>query len=170
MLSSRLSPLYAAILLLTALPYCARADATADARKAIQTLYDRESAAAEKKDAKGTTGQITPDYIGIGKGGSRSDAAQLRQDVQMLLSMFKTLKVSQTVQSLTLKGNQAVVTMKAHIVGLIGDPSSQKTHQMVVDSVSEDTWVRSGARGWLLRRSKTISERSLADGKPLPGK
>jgi ketosteroid isomerase-like protein len=170
MLSLRTPPLCAVIPLLVVVSLGAKADATADARKSIQALYDRESASAEKKDAAGTVGQITPDYVGIGKGGSRSDAAQLRKDVQMLLTMFKTLKVNQNVQSLALKGNQAVVTMKAHIVGIMVDPSSRKTHQMVMDSVSEDTWVRSGAKGWLLHLSKTISERALADGKPLPGK
>jgi hypothetical protein len=61
------------------------------------------------------------------------------------------------------------VTSKVHLEGLMLDPNTKQSHKMVMDGISQDTWIK-GAKGWLMKRSKSVSEKTVVDGKPLPGK
>jgi ketosteroid isomerase-like protein len=141
------------------------ADPTDDARKSIQAVYDRISAAVDKKDVSAATIHYTPDFDMVDRNGIRNNLAANRQQLQALFSMLKNIKATQTIQSLSLKGNQAMVTEHTHLEGIAIDPRSKKACKFVGDNISLDTWVK-GPKGWMQKRSKTLNERTTIDGKP----
>lgn len=165
MFSARRSPLFTVMGLLAVSASHAAADVAADARKAIQVIYDHEVTAYAKKDIKGITAILTPDFESIEKNGDRINAVQSIETIRQTFRMLRTFTVSQNIQNLTLKGDQAIVTSRSHLEGTIADEQTGKPHKVVGDSVTVETWVKS-RQGWLLKRSKTISERNIMDGKP----
>jgi ketosteroid isomerase-like protein len=145
----------------------AHADATTEARKAIQAAYDHMSAAVEKRELNGVTAFYTPDFEMTERGGTRNNLAASRRQIQFMLGMLKTIKATQVIQTFTLKGNQAVVTEHTHMDGIMLDPQTKRPHKFVGDNISQDIWIK-GAKGWLQRRSQTLTERTTIDGKPQP--
>jgi uncharacterized protein (TIGR02246 family) len=145
----------------------ARADAAAEARKAIQAVYARGDAAMTKKDANAILSLYTPDYEQTSLKGQKITLAQAKQAIPMLFQQAKTIQSKTTIQKFSLKGSEAVVTVKQHATLTALNPQTQKTSKLVVDETSEDTWAK-GAKGWLMKRSRTLAEQQMLDGKPLP--
>jgi ketosteroid isomerase-like protein len=168
MMNARNSLRYAATCLLVCLTLHAHADANADARKAIQAAYDRNSAAGNKRDLAGSLTIYTPDYVSTDKSGKKTDLKQMHDQMKLIFGMFKTFKVTQSVQSLQLKGNEAQITLKSHLEGTLSNPQTKQAHTFTADMASNETWVKT-PKGWLNKRSNTISEKEMMDGKPLPG-
>ncbi|HZO87155.1 MAG TPA: nuclear transport factor 2 family protein [Chthonomonadaceae bacterium] len=155
--------LYAAL----ALAPLATADATADARKAIQTAYNQANAAMARKDVNGGLAHFAPDFEAVTRNGKKIMLPQIRQQLQQI-TMMQSIRAKSTIQKFRLKGNQAVVTVKEH-ADLTGvNPQNKQKLTMSIDSVSEDTWVKSG-KGWLQKRSKSLRETAKINGKPIPG-
>jgi len=141
------------------------ADPAADARKSIQAAYDSVSVAVEKRDIKGVTAFYTPDFQTTQRDGRRITLAEERRQIQMMFLMMKNIKATQIVQTLTLKGNLATVTAKTHMEGIMFDPDTKRSHKFAGDNISLDSWVK-GSRGWMLKNSRTLNERTLLDDKP----
>ena len=159
----------AALLLLgvLALP-SARADATGEARKAIQAAYDKMNAALARKDVKGAFTVLTPDVEQITLDGRKFDAAQMRQQMTQALAAAKSVKSQTTVQKLTLKGGStAQVLVRSRVAIVLTDPQTNKPITFVGEETSQDTWIKT-ARGWLGKRSKTLSKKETVNGRPMP--
>jgi ketosteroid isomerase-like protein len=163
MLFSHRSLLYAVLIVPLASP--AYADPIADARKAIQTAYDRMSAAVVNRDINGILAYYTTDYESIQRNGTQDGPAESRHQIQIMFNMMKSIKVSQAVQNVTLKGNTAQVLEKTHLEGITSDAQTKKPHKFIGDYVSDDIWVK-GPKGWLMKRSKSLYEHATLDGKP----
>src|SRR6185436_7006765 len=86
-----------ALILCSAAPLRAAADAAADARKQIQALYNKENAAVMRGDAKAALANTAPDFISFGANGRKTTRAQMEQMMPQLMAMMKNLKAKTTV-------------------------------------------------------------------------
>lgn len=149
-----------------ALVHGAMADATADAKKAIQAAYNAGNAATGKKDMNKMFANDSPDFVAV-RNGQTITLAQAKAAVKQFFPAVKSIKDVSVVQKIKLKGNEATVTVKEHGDMVMANPQTKKTMKISVDSVSEDVWTKSGG-AWLRKRSKSISEHVTSDGKPVP--
>jgi hypothetical protein len=154
----------------------AMADTPAQARSAIQALYNKQNAAAAKKDVNGVLVNMAPDFQAVSKDGRKITAAQQRQALTQLFSMAQSIHATSAIQKFRLQGNRATVTVKENGTFLVVNPNAAaaKPARFTVEDVSEDTWVKKGNR-WLNERSVTLAEKQLINGQPLrmpekPGK
>lgn len=153
--------LYAATILA---PGAARADATSAARKAIQTLYNKQNAAAAKKDVEGTLANRTSDFEAIAVNGQKLTLEQVRQNVESLLAMAKSIKATTVIKSFQLKGNNATVKTQEHAAFVVTNPQTHKPAKVVIEATSQDTWIKSG-KGWQIKRTKSLTEKMSVNGK-----
>jgi hypothetical protein len=142
------------------------ADAVTEARKAVQSIYDKRNAAVAAKDLKGILSNCTPDFVYIAKDGQKGGLSVLKKRLLPLLSLAQKPKVTTTRQKFTLKGKEVTTVVKTHIESLFFSPTSQTPSKMVVDDTSEDVWIQS-EKGWLQKRKKSLSDVMTIDGKPV---
>jgi ketosteroid isomerase-like protein len=142
----------------------AQADATSDARKAIQAIYNKIDGAVARRDFKGAFASHAPDYYYIDAKGRKLTLAQLRRVTPRILDAMRTYKSKTTLQKLTLKGNTASVVSRDHTEATFVNPQTQKNARVVVDSVLHETWIKS-KQGWLRKSARNVSSRQQLDGR-----
>ncbi len=150
--------------LLAIAPAAIRADATSDAKTAIQTAYNKETAAMNRKDLKGIIAAYSSDYVQIEKGGKKSSLTELKPQLQAMLATIQNVKAIQTISKMTIKGNQATILAKQHLDATILGPEKKKLALSMTGNV-EDIWVKTGKSTWLKKQSKVLSEKQTLDGK-----
>jgi len=158
----------AAVLLISAasMPSMAVADATSDAKKAIQAAYDKADAAGARKDLEGSTVYYTPDFVYTGEDGKSFQLAFIKAQMKRYFQAAKSVQSKSTITGLKLKGNSATVTV--HEVGhfVLANPQKpDQTRKLDVEANAEDLWVKT-AKGWQVKKSKAISTKQWVDGKP----
>lgn len=146
-------------------PAAIRADATSDAKAAIQAAYNNETAAMIKKDVKGIVAVYASDYVEIEKDGKKSTLAELKQQMQQLFPSLRNVKATQSVSKVTLKGSQATVLSRQHLEATFINPQTKKNQSLVATANLEDLWVKSGKSTWLKKQSKVLTENQTLDGK-----
>jgi len=143
-----------------------RADATADARKAIQGEYRKLNTAFQKRDLDAFVKGCTPDCkIKSQQGTFTID--QWRRMTQPILQTLENVKYSVRIEKVTLKGKDAVVMNTQTLDATLTSPQDNKKHRLHSVEKTKDIW-RKTATGWRLRFSETISHRTTLDGKPSP--
>ena len=145
----------------------AAGDATADARKQIQAAYDRENAAAARKDAAAVLANLTPDYKSVSAGGQTVTVHTLRQRLPVIFANAISIRGKSTITKLTLKGNQADVQVKEHGVLTLMNRQARKQSKLEIHDVSQTLWVKTKS-GWKKKQSRTITSKQSLDGRPLP--
>ena len=172
MSTSRRSFLFAAaaglLLVGGGLPSSARADATSDARRALQTLYDKTNVAAAKKDLNGVLAYMAPDFVATGEKGEKRTVADLRAQLSQIFPLLQSWRGGSRIQQVTIKGNAATVLVKENVRMVMVNPQTRQ--KAVLDSMgtSRDVWVKQGS-GWRMKQSQTLSSKALLNGKPAPG-
>lgn len=142
------------------------ADATADAKKEIQALYDKMDAAAAKKDVKGMTASLDPNYVAVSASGQKMTLQQMKGQMTQLMAMLKEIKTKTVIQKITLKGKTATVNSKQSLTSTGTNPQSQQPMKIEVQDTSTNTWVKSGAT-WKLKETKSLSTKQFLNGKPI---
>lgn len=153
---------FALILLLALSPglfsaFAAWADTPAQARKAIQAAYDQQAAGQNRKDVNASFAHVAPEFKNIGKDGKVSTLQQERTAVTHAYARAKSVQVKQTITSLRLSGNKAIVTMKEHAELTAVNPRTSALVTFVDDEVDEDTWVKRSHQWWEIQ-SKTLKQ------------
>ena len=152
---------------LTALTTAGIAQSTATVKRSLQALYNQEDAAAAKKDIPGMLADLSPDYKVSMKNGLTMNLAQMKIQAQQLMSMARTITNRTTVQKVTVKGGQALAAVKEHTVLLMMNPQSHKPAHVVVDSQTQDVWVKSKG-AWKKSKSSGLTQVTTVDGKVMP--
>ncbi|HEX5324321.1 MAG TPA: nuclear transport factor 2 family protein [Capsulimonadaceae bacterium] len=134
-----------------------RRDPSAQARKQIQAIYDREDAAASHKDIHGVFADMTPDFSAIDENGQAMSLAQAKANLADVFAKAATVKGSTVIEKFRLVGITAIVTTKSRDEMTVADPAGGQAGKVTVDDISVDTWVRSGTI-WRQRRSRDISQ------------
>ena len=144
----------------------AKADSSGDARKAIQLMYQKRDAAAQKRDLKATLATAGSDFVFVSKDGQKGDIKELKKRLSTLYVMTQSLKSSSAIKKFAIKGKQAVVTSSWRLTVVAMDPQTQLPRHFEAESTSEDVWAK-GPTGWLEQRMTIKQERATLDGKPL---
>jgi ketosteroid isomerase-like protein len=145
-----------------------RADATSDARKAIQAAYDRSDAAAVRKDLAGVLASHAPDYTWTDKHGKKHALAELKAQMTQVFQLAKEIRGKTIVKSLSLKGNSAtVIAEETGSMNLVNPQKRDQEIKVEVEAKSEDVWTKT-PKGWKVKSSKEISSKQLVNGKPAP--
>ena len=142
-------------------------DAAAEARKQIQAAYNREIAAAARKDASGVLANVTADYKSISANGQTVTADTLRQRLPIIFASAVSVKGTSTITKFALKGNQADVQVKEHGIIVLMNRQTKKRSKLEIHDLSRTLWVKTPS-GWKKKLSRTISSKQSLDGKPLP--
>jgi hypothetical protein len=142
-------------------------DAAAEARRQIQAAYNRENAAAARKDASGVLANLTSDYKSISANGQTVTAEVLRQRLPIIFASAVSVKGTSTIIKLALKGKQADVQVKEHGILVLMNRQTKKRSKLEIHDVSQTLWVKTPS-GWKKKQSRTLSSKQLLDGKPLP--
>ncbi len=158
--------------------FAAHADATQDARKAIQQAYDLGNAAMVRKDKAGVLKYYAPNWTAAGANGQTMTLAQFKSNLDGLLTRMYNVKATSKITKIRLKGNQAEVTVNDYMQASVqasprpqsgaGAPGKPTVMTVVLTDMGNDTWVKSG-KGWLRLRSHVVSSHRTLNGKPFPG-
>ncbi len=144
------------------------ADATSDARKAIQAQYDKENAAAARKDVRTMLSIMSPDFVAV-TGGQQVTAPQMQQSLTQMFKLASNISGVTYIDKVALHGKTAVVLVHDRSALTLTNPRNpNQKARLVVESRDQDTWVRT-AKGWLETRSKELSRKRTVNGKPAPG-
>ncbi len=149
----------------------AKADDAVSAKKAIQAMYTKVEAAAEKRDLKGMMVHLAPDYEETGPDGVVVKMPAIKANMERVLKQVKTLHISAVITKITVKGDKATVLNKDTVNMVATNPQTKKEMKLVLEETNEAQWEKkSGA--WLEKRSKTLTMKQFLDGKeiPMPGK
>ena len=143
-----------------------KAETAAQVKKAIQAQYDKGNAAVAKKDSKALVATYTTDRISIDDKGVKHTVAEELQQMKQVFAMAQSLSGTTTIVSITVKGYTAIVQVKESDKVVMANPQTHATSTMVMDSVSDDTWVKNGAT-WLQKKSVAKSQKTTLDGKAI---
>ena len=147
------------------------ADPISDARKAmkaIQGAYNKIDAAANAKNVKGFLASNAPDYAIVDK----NDAVRMQNgpDMKASYAAFFAEKLSYkqhtTIQQISLRDKEAVVTVKQHIERSAADPKTNQRVKSVMNGILEETWTQND-KGWQRTRTKAIEMHATENGKPI---
>ncbi|HZT44308.1 MAG TPA: hypothetical protein VFA07_19235 [Chthonomonadaceae bacterium] len=139
------------------LAVAASADTAAQARKAIQAAYDKQSAAMARKDVNGSFASCAPECKNITQEGKTYTLKQIKELAAQTFALAKTFKEKTTINHFRLIGNKAIVTATDHAVLTSVNPGTSQITTMTEDEVDEDIWVKRSNRWWLIQ-SKTIKD------------
>jgi len=145
-------------------PAAIRADATSDAKAAIQAAYNKETAAMIKKDFKGIMSVYASDYVQIDKSGKKISLAELKPQLQAMVAVVQNVKATQIVSKVTVNGNRATVLSKQHLEATVLIPEKKK-QALIMNASVEVLWVKTGKSTWLKKQSKVLTENQTLDGK-----
>jgi hypothetical protein len=146
----------------------ARADDAA-ARRAIQGVYTRYARVMKSGDSKAAIRLLqtsaTPDFTTRTMGGRVTTRPQMIQQLQARRGgVPKGGDVHMSLLTLKVNGNTATTTSSRKVSATQKDPQG-KAHTFAVNSVSRDSWVKSG-NAWKIRKSEEVKGTMLMDGKP----
>lgn len=143
------------------------ADTPAQARSQIQAIYNKQNAAAARKDVNGVLSNLAPNFQAISKNGQKLDVARQRQALTQAFAMAQSVHGTTVIQKLRLQGNKAIVTVKDNSSLVFVNPNAPNARpaKFSAEEVAEDTWVKTGNR-WLQERSVALSEKQLLNGQP----
>jgi hypothetical protein len=137
-----------------------KTDAVSDARKAIQSAYDKIAAATVKRDIQGMYASHSPDYVTIREDGEKLTLKVEKEQNEVALRYVKSAKIKFVIKTFRLKGKVATVTCAAHSETVFIHPETHKVMSPSIDDgVEQDTWVKTD-KGWLLTVSRPLPQKS----------
>ena len=143
-----------------------RQDPNAAVRAELERRYAENAAAFMKWDVKAVMALRAPDFHTVTPDGAKQDRAAMELYTQGLLNGIKKWnKMTQTIDSLQVAGDKAIVTMSQHLDRLALRPDNQ-VHHVQTWATQRETWIRIGSQWFLWRVDQVRNQRRLVDGKP----
>lgn len=141
---------------------------TVEARAAITALIQLSNEAASKRNVAGTTAAMTDDFVTVDAQGKERPLAQTQGALSTLYGAAKAVKVTTTLDTVRVTGDEATVGVKEHIVMTFDNAKTGGTSTLITDASEQGAWVKT-EYGWREKRSKTLSSKATLDGKPVGG-
>jgi hypothetical protein len=133
----------------------------------LEAVFAERVKAVKNKDAEAQIAQVSPDYSATLPNGQTLNYEQIAAYMKRGAEQFvAVLDSSITIESLTLRGNEAIVDarQKTSRTQRLRDGNE---HNVVTGVLQRETWVRR-AEGWKLRRVDNLREQSvMVDGQPV---
>lgn len=138
-------------------------------RDAIQTQYNKEAAALTNKDIDGALSINTSEFTATDDKGQQRSLVQLKSRLAALTAQAETMKVSSTVEKVTVKDDTAVVIVSDEVLFVVVNPQTGKKGRLEGTSRNEDLWVKKDGV-WKRQKALELSNktRMVMDEKPLP--
>ncbi len=140
-------------------PACA--DATAEARQAIQFAHRQIDVALERKNFPSVTAACTPDFVSINDEGKRFTVAQVQSGLNHDLARAQSIQSTTIIQTTTLTPGGATVTLLQHLriltrykVVFFG-----RLAHTTLDQTRREEWIKTGG-AWRLKQSHTLLNNS----------
>ncbi|MGE5835835.1 MAG: nuclear transport factor 2 family protein [Acidobacteriota bacterium] len=141
-------------------------ESRASVRAELERRYAENAAAFMKGDLQAIMALRAPDFHAVTPDGVTQDRAAMERYTQGLLNGIKKWnKITQTIDSLDVVGDKAIVTMSQHLDRLALRPDNQ-VHRVETWATQRETWIRVGSRWFLWRVDRVRNQRRLVDGKP----
>ena len=139
---------------------------TATVRAALERRYAENATAFMKWDLPAIMALRAPDFQAVSPDGVTQDRKAMEAYTQGLLNGIKKWnKLTQTIDSLEVAGDKAIVTMSQYLDRLALRPDNQ-VHHVETWATQRETWVRIGSQWFLWRVDQVRNQRRLIDGKP----
>lgn len=164
-MKNRLFPLLVGIVALTGASADVRAD-DAGVRKALQANYDKISVAFHDSKPEVMDAMLTPDATLTTPNHQTWNRERIVSDFKRQSAMMKDATWQRKVTAVTVHKNEAVATVKGKFHGTFAMKDG-KSHVFDLDSLTIDTWVRSGG-AWKLKHADTRDLKPKIDGKAPP--
>ena len=138
----------------------------ASVRAELERRYAENATAFMKWDLQAIMALRAPDFHSVTPDGATQDRAAMELYTQGLLNGIKKWnKLTQTIESLQVVGDRAIVTMSQHLDRL-ALRSDNKVHHVQTWATQRETWIRVGSQWFLWRVDQVRNQRRLVDGKP----
>jgi ketosteroid isomerase-like protein len=132
----------------------------------LERRYAENAAAFMKRDLKAIMALRAPDFHSVTPDGVKQDRAAMELYTEGLLNGIKKWnKITQTIDSLQVTGDKAIVTMSQHLDRL-ALRSDNQVHHVQTWATQRETWTRVGSQWFLWRVDQVRNQRRLVDGKP----
>ena len=132
----------------------------------LEAVFAERVKAVKNKDAEAQIAQVSPDYSATLPSGQTLSyeqiVAYMRRGAEQFVSV---LDLSITIESLTLRGNEAIVDARQKF-SRTQRLQDGNVHNVVTGVLQREIWVKT-AEGWKLKRVDNEREQKfLVDGKP----
>lgn len=148
---------------------CAVAQPAAESalKSVLEGRYAALKAAIDARDRQALAALLAPDFASVDVAGKSATAEQML--TQLAASPKDPNRVSETtLLSVKLNGDVATVSQRYHMTSA-KVASDGSRHPSELETLSTDTWVRSGDT-WLLKKTATDELDYSVDGKKMPHK
>jgi ketosteroid isomerase-like protein len=133
-----------------------RADKTADARQAIQSICHQIDDAMSKGDLKAPLRFQTQDFVSVMNKGRVQARAQIEaQTKNHTLRPGESIEAKTTIETFALQGQTANVTMSRHVKMIVLSPNTHRPNLILHDSREQSLWTKTEGT-WLMKRSKLL--------------
>lgn len=143
--------------------------APASVQSALNSAYAAQNKAAEDKNIEGFMNTLAPDFTGKTPQGQSLNRAQVRQSMTTLFANATHLSGQTTIQTVTVKGDKAYLTVKEHDVLVATNPRNQQIMTIVDDDVDADVWRNVNGTWKELSESVDSEQETRHAGTPLNG-
>lgn len=133
-------------------------------RMTFQSLYTRTDEALDNKDLDGGMQYHDPDFIQVQPNGDETDLGDVRYELSSWLDLAKTVHSTTSVVSASIQGVTGTALVKSSVTMVMINPDTRAKSYFVDRVVSKDTWSNQ-SDGWMLLRSRIISESTTNDGR-----
>jgi predicted alpha/beta superfamily hydrolase len=141
-------------------------DRNATVRAELERRYAENAAAFMRWDAKGVMALRAPGFHTVTPDGVTNDRAAMGRYTEGLLhGIRKWNTLTQTIDSLRVAGDTAIVTMSQHLDRMALRPDNQ-VHRVETWATQRETWIRIGPDWFLWRVDQVRDQRRLVDGRP----
>lgn len=141
----------------------ASATVRADDRKDIEAMFAKLDKAISAKDVNTVKTLYVKDMT-FTDSGAKMTGVQIVSLMDQQLKAIPSIKSKHTVESCTVKGNQATVKT-SDVTNISGPDPGGKQHTMVSSNISNDVLVKTSA-GWVFKSITVLSKKLTMDGKP----
>ena len=156
---------FAAFVLAAQMMPPAIADAGA-VKASLQSLYDRENAAAAEKNVQGTLAYVDPAFRGLDTRGKSMTYDDLVQNATQVYNMAKSIHAETSVGDCKVTAGKATVVTTDTITITVTGPDAQDM-VLVDSSTSNDTWTKTKS-GWRMTYSHVVAHNATVNGQPAP--
>lgn len=138
----------------------------AGVRKALQANYDRIAAAFHQRKPEVMDSMLAQDATLTTPDHKTWNRARIVSDFTRQSSMMQDATWQRKITSVNVRNNEAVATVKGKFHATFNGQGGQR-HTFDLESLTVDTWVRSGGV-WKLKRADTRELKPKIDGREPP--
>lgn len=164
----QISSFVLSIVLLASTPLLADKDSHIKDKPYITNAIRKMDIATQNKDLNGYLVFLRPDYTDVGEAGvvNAHNKAQMREQMSRMFARATSITVGPTTVTRFVFDKQGAIVYESGSLSMTLMVSGQAS-VIQADGTYQDLWVKT-AKGWLKKRSASLSSKTTLNGKPVP--